>query len=100
MFSRADVEKAIHLGIDGIIVFNHDGRQLDAGQSIIKSLIKISTKYRDQLIVMMDGGICLDPDIARTMTSAAAFTFMGRPIMYGVSILDSKGVVSYHPFRF
>jgi L-lactate dehydrogenase (cytochrome) len=89
--SEYDTEEAIRLGLDGIIVSNHGGRQLDAGQSTIKPLSTIAEKYGDQIEVMMDSGIRSGPDIARTMASGAKFTFMGRSFMYGVSALGNKG---------
>tara|TARA_R110002033_G_scaffold171220_1_gene219018 strand:+ start:9413 stop:10561 length:1149 start_codon:yes stop_codon:yes gene_type:complete len=89
--SEYDAEEAIRLGIDGIIVSNHGGRQLDAGQSAIKPLATIAEKYGDQIEVMMDSGIRSGPDVARAMASGAKFTFMGRSFMYGVSALGKKG---------
>ncbi|WP_100612776.1 alpha-hydroxy acid oxidase [Confluentibacter lentus] len=89
--SEYDAEEAIGLGIDGIIVSNHGGRQLDAGQSTIKPLATIAEKYGDQIEVMMDSGIRSGPDVARAMASGAKFTFMGRSFMYGVSALGKKG---------
>lgn len=89
--SEADTEKAIRLGLDGIIVSNHGGRQLDAGESTIKPLTRIAEKYGDQLTVMMDSGMRSGPDIARTLASGAKFTFMGRSFMYGVSALANEG---------
>ncbi|MDY7393975.1 alpha-hydroxy acid oxidase [Aureibaculum sp. 2210JD6-5] len=89
--NEADAEKALRLGLDGIIVSNHGGRQLDAGESTIKPLARIAEKYGDKVTVMMDSGIRSGPDIARTMASGAKFTFMGRSFMYGVAALGSKG---------
>ncbi|MDJ0646850.1 MAG: alpha-hydroxy acid oxidase [Flavobacteriaceae bacterium] len=89
--SEADTEKAIKLGLDGIIVSNHGGRQLDAGQSTIKPLSIIAKKYGTQITVMMDSGLRSGPDVARAMASGAKFTFMGRSFMYGVSALGKKG---------
>ena len=89
--NEADAEKAMRLGLDGIIVSNHGGRQLDAGESTIKPLTRIAQKYGDKMTVMMDSGIRSGPDIARTMASGAKFTFMGRSFMYGVAALGAKG---------
>lgn len=86
-----DVEKSIALGLDGIIISNHGGRQLDAGESTIHSLQKIAHKYKGKTKIMIDGGIRSGPDIARMLASGAEFTFMGRPFMYGVSALGNKG---------
>lgn len=89
--SEEDTEKSIRLGLDGIIVSNHGGRQLDAGESTIRPLTRISAKYGDQIKVMMDGGMRSGPDIARSLASGAAFTFMGRSFMYGVGALGKQG---------
>ncbi|MFK7931951.1 MAG: alpha-hydroxy acid oxidase, partial [Saprospiraceae bacterium] len=89
--NEEDAEKAISLGLDGLIISNHGGRQLDAGQATIKPLTRIAKKYGDQITVMMDSGIRTGPDIARTLASGADFAFLGRSFMYGVAALGSKG---------
>jgi L-lactate dehydrogenase (cytochrome) len=89
--SEHDTQEAIRLGLDGIIVSNHGGRQLDAGQSTIKPLKTIAEKYGDKIEVMMDSGLRSGPDVARALASGAKFTFLGRSFMYGVSALGKKG---------
>jgi L-lactate dehydrogenase (cytochrome) len=89
--SAEDAEKAIQLGLDGIIISNHGGRQHDAGPSSIKSLQKIVPDYGDKIKIMMDSGLRTGPDIARTLARGAQFTFMGRTFMYGVAALGNKG---------
>ncbi|MBT5690216.1 MAG: alpha-hydroxy-acid oxidizing protein [Opitutae bacterium] len=89
--SEEDAQRAVDLGLDGIIVSNHGGRQLDAGQSAIKPLTDIAAKFKDKIKVMMDSGIRSGPDIARTLASGADFTFLGRTFMYGAAALGSKG---------
>lgn len=89
--NEVDVEIAIRLGMDGIIVSNHGGRQLDAGESAIKPLTRIAALYMDKIKIMMDSGLRSGPDIARAMASGAEFTFMGRSFMYGVSALGNMG---------
>ena len=86
-----DAEMAIRLGLDGIIISNHGGRQIDAGQSTIRSLTPIVEKYKGKIKIMLDSGIRTGPDIARAMASGAEFTFLGRTFMYGVSALGNKG---------
>lgn len=89
--SEEDAEKAKQLGMDGIIVSNHGGRQLDAGQSAIKALAGIQEKYAGKLKIMMDSGLRTGPDVARALASGAEFTFMGRSFMYGVAALGKNG---------
>jgi L-lactate dehydrogenase (cytochrome) len=87
----ADAEMAIRLGLDGIIVSNHGGRQLDAGESSIHSLQKIVQQCKDRIVIMMDSGIRSGPDVARAMAAGAEFTFLGRTFMYGVAALGAQG---------
>jgi L-lactate dehydrogenase (cytochrome) len=89
--SSADTEMAIRLGLDGIIVSNHGGRQLDAGQSSIKSLFPIMDQFKGKIKIMIDSGLRSGPDVARAMACGADFTFMGRTFMYGVSALANEG---------
>jgi L-lactate dehydrogenase (cytochrome) len=89
--SEQDTEMAIKLGLDGIIVSNHGGRQLDAGQSAIKSLTPIVEKYKGKIKIMMDSGVRSGPDVARTLATGADFAFMGRTFMYGVAALGNEG---------
>ena len=89
--SEEDTDEAIRLGLDGIIVSNHGGRQLDAGESAIRPLKSIAEKYGDKIEVMMDSGLRSGPDIARAIACGAKFTFMGRSFMYGTAALGKKG---------
>ncbi|WP_417443140.1 alpha-hydroxy acid oxidase [Joostella sp.] len=89
--TESDAELAIKMGFDGIIVSNHGGRQLDAGESTIRPLTRIAEKYGDQITVMMDSGIRSGPDIARTIASGASFTFLGRLFMYSVAAMGEEG---------
>lgn len=86
-----DMEKAIELGLDGAIVSNHGGRQLDSGQSTIKPLKALADKYKEKITIMMDSGIRSGPDIASALACGADFTFLGRSPMYGVAALGEKG---------
>ena len=89
--SAHDVEKAYQLGLDGVIISNHGGRQVDVGQATIDSLKDIAPLYKDKLTMMMDSGIRGGADVARVMACGADFSFLGRTFMYGVSALGKKG---------
>ncbi|MFY0606514.1 MAG: alpha-hydroxy-acid oxidizing protein [Cyclobacteriaceae bacterium] len=89
--SQEDVDKCVKMGIDGVIVSNHGGRQLDHGESAIESLRPIVDKYKGQIKIMMDSGIRTGPDIASSLAAGAEFTFLGRSFMYGVSALGKNG---------
>ena len=89
--SCEDMEKAVNLGIDGVIVSNHGGRQLDAGESTIKPLAEISREFKGKTTIMMDSGIRSGSDVACSVASGAEFTFMGRSFMYGVAAMGKTG---------
>ena len=89
--NEQDAEDCVRLGVDGIIVSNHGGRQLDAGESTIKPLVRLAKKFGEQMTVMMDSGIRSGPDIARSIASGAGFAFLGRVFMYGVGALGHQG---------
>jgi L-lactate dehydrogenase (cytochrome) len=86
-----DAEIAAARGLDGIIVSNHGGRQLDAGQSSIRALGDIVESVGTRMTVMLDSGIRSGPDIARAIASGARFTFLGRAFMYAAAALGDRG---------
>ena len=89
--SLADVEAAHNIGVDGVIVSNHGGRQHDAGEATVTALSRISKEFKGKLTLMMDSGIRGGADVGRAMASGADFTFLGRSFMYGVGALGNKG---------
>ena len=89
--TEEDAAMAIKLGLDGLIVSNHGGRQLDAGQSSIHSLEPIVRQCAGKIKIMLDSGLRSGPDIARVLASGAEFTFLGRAFMYGVAALGRSG---------
>ena len=92
-----DAELAIKHGLDGMIVSNHGGRQLDRGESTIKPLQRLAPEFGHKIKIMMDSGIRSGADIASTVASGAAFTFLGRTPMYGVCALGKYG--GHHTFE-
>jgi len=91
--TEEDMAEAIELGVDGVIVSNHGGRQIDAGESSIRSLIGLlkNPTYKSKLKIMLDGGIRSGVDLARAHAVGSDFNFMGRPFMYGVGALGDEG---------
>lgn len=89
--TEEDAETALGLGVDGFIVSNHGGRQLDAGQSTIKPLTELAKKFGHRTTIMLDSGLRSGPDVACALASGAKFTFMGRSFMYGVGALGKDG---------
>lgn len=89
--SEEDAAMSLRLGLDGMILSNHGGRQLDAGESSIRTLGPILKNYRGKIKIMLDSGVRSGPDIARALASGAEFVFLGRSFMYGVAALGDQG---------
>jgi L-lactate dehydrogenase (cytochrome) len=89
--SVEDVEASIRLGLDGVIVSNHGGRQLDAGQSAVRSLGPIVAQCKGRIKIMMDSGVRTGPDVGRAIACGAEFTFLGRSFMYAIAALGNGG---------
>jgi len=94
LISEQDVLDAIKLGADGVVISNHGGRQLDAGESPVLTTQSLSAKYKDQIKIFMDSGIQNGTNIASALASGAEFTFLGRTFVYGVGALGKYG--GYH----
>jgi L-lactate dehydrogenase (cytochrome) len=86
-----DAELALKLGADGLIVSNHGGRQLDAGESTIRSLAALAPDFGHKTTLMLDSGVRSGPDVASALATGAKFVFMGRSFMYGVGALGHRG---------
>ena len=86
-----DAEIAVKHGLDGMIVSNHGGRQLDRGQSTLVPMYKLVPEFASKLKVMMDGGMYSGADIAASLACGADFVFMGRTPMFGVCALGQFG---------
>ena len=86
-----DAEMAMQLGLDGMVVSNHGGRQLDAGEASINSFMRLVENYGSKTTLMVDSGLRSGPDIARVMAAGAQFAFLGRAFMYSVAALGNAG---------
>ncbi len=89
--SLEDIKISEKLGLDGVIISNHGGRQIDIGESTVNSLKRIKRNYNGKMKIMMDSGIRDGADIARVLACDAEFTFLGRTFMYSVSALGKRG---------
>ncbi|KAF8432694.1 FMN-dependent dehydrogenase [Boletus edulis BED1] len=95
----SDAEKATAMGIEGIIVSNHGGRQVDGAIGSLDALDMImrSRKVRaaqrsGKLTVLFDSGIRTGSDIIKALAIGAQGVLIGRPFMYGLAIAGQEGV--------
>jgi lactate 2-monooxygenase len=86
-----DAELALQHGVDGIIVSNHGGRQVDGAVAALDALVEI----RDALpeaVVLMDGGIRSAADVLKAMALGADAVLLGRPYAYALAVGGQRGV--------
>ncbi|MET0657471.1 MAG: FMN-dependent L-lactate dehydrogenase LldD [Steroidobacteraceae bacterium] len=91
-----DVEDAITartLGVDGIVVSNHGGRQLDGVPSTVRALPPIIDTLGDSLPVLVDGGIRSGLDVVRMLALGARGILLGRAWVYALAAAGEAGVV-------
>ncbi len=87
-----DSKKLADLGVDGIILSNHGGRQLDRAPVPFWLLPEVVREVGKDLDVTMDTGIMHGADIVAAMAMGAKFTFIGRAYLYGLMAGGEAGV--------
>lgn len=87
-----DARLALGHGVDGLVVSNHGGRQLDASPSSISALPKVVDSVSDRIPVFLDSGVRSSTDIIRAQALGARAVFIGRPVLYGLASRGEEGV--------
>lgn len=87
----ADARLAVDLGVDGIIVSNHGGRQLDAAPAPLDMLAAVLAAVPATLPVMLDSGVRRGSDVLIALCLGARFTFVGRPVLHGAAAAGLAG---------
>ena len=82
----------VSLGVDGVVVSNHGGRNLDGVASAISALPRIVDAAAGDLDVLVDGGIRRGVDVVRALALGAKAVLIGRPYMYGLAAGGQRGV--------
>ncbi len=91
VLAREDVRIARESGVDGIMVSNHGGRQLDGTISPLRALPGAVAEAGD-MAIMMDSGIRRGSDVLKALALGAHFVFVGRPFLYAAAIAGEAGV--------
>ncbi|KAJ6025867.1 hypothetical protein N7444_013546 [Penicillium canescens] len=87
-----DVLKAIHYGLDGVIISNHGGRQLDGVPATIDALAECAPVAKGRIKIAIDSGIRRGADIFRALALGADFCFIGRIPIWGLAYDGQNGV--------
>jgi len=87
-----DALEAHKIGMDGIIVSNHGGRQVDGSVSSIEMLPAIAQAIKDKIPIILDSGIRGGADTFKALALGAKAVCIGRPYVYGLATAGEKGV--------
>jgi L-lactate dehydrogenase (cytochrome)/(S)-mandelate dehydrogenase len=87
-----DARRAADIGVDGIIVSNHGGRQLDRAPASLEALPAIRKAVGDRVTIMLDSGVRRGADILIALALGARFVFCGRATLYGAAAGGIPGV--------
>lgn len=86
-----DAAKAVSVGLDGIIVSNHGGRQFNGAPASIDALPAIVGKVGNKTKILFDSGVRTGLDLMRALHLGADFVLLGRAFVYGVAALGKYG---------
>jgi len=92
ILTAEDAVLAVEHGVEGIIVSNHGGRQLDGVPASIESLAEVVEAVDGRCEVYLDGGIRRGTDILKALALGARAVLVGRPVLWGLAVNGAEGV--------
>jgi L-lactate dehydrogenase (cytochrome) len=87
-----DARLAVECGVDGIVVSNHGGRQLDGAPASLDALVEVAEAVGDQVELLVDGGVRHGTDVIKARALGARAVLVGRPWLYGLAAAGEAGV--------
>ncbi|MER9685074.1 alpha-hydroxy acid oxidase [Mesorhizobium sp. M0139] len=88
----SEAAEAVARGIDGIIVSNHGGRQLDGAAASLDALTAVVAAVAGRIPVLIDGGIRRGSDVVKALALGASCCLIGRPQLWGLAVAGEEGV--------
>jgi L-lactate dehydrogenase (cytochrome)/(S)-mandelate dehydrogenase len=88
----AEAQAALDHGIDGLVVSNHGGRQLDGAPASIDALPAVVEAIGGRIPVLVDGGVRRGADVVKALALGAAACLLGRPQLWGLAVAGEAGV--------
>jgi isopentenyl diphosphate isomerase/L-lactate dehydrogenase-like FMN-dependent dehydrogenase len=92
VLSADDAERAQDAGVDGIVVSNHGGRQVDNALAALDALVDVVDRVGDRTPVLMDSGVRSGADVFTALALGAQAVLVGRPYVYGLALAGADGV--------
>ena len=87
-----DARRAVNAGVDGIVVSNHGGRQLDSVPSTVRALPAVVDAVGDEVEVLADGGVRTGLDVVKMVAMGARAVLVGRAWAWAVAARGEAGV--------
>lgn len=87
-----DARKALQSGIDGLVVSNHGGRQIDGEIASLDALPAVAEAVNGKIPVLFDSGIRGGADVFKALALGATAVCLGRPYVYGLAVAGQRGV--------
>jgi lactate 2-monooxygenase len=87
-----DALRARECGVDGIVVSNHGGRQVDGAVAALDALVEVRDVLGPEAVVLMDSGIRRGADVLKALALGADAVLLGRPYAYGLAVGGQEGV--------
>ena len=87
-----DARKAVDYGMDGMIISNHGGRQVDGSISTFEALPKIAEAINKRIPILLDSGVRGGADVFKALALGASAVCIGRPYVYGLTLAGEEGV--------
>lgn len=91
VLASEDARRAVECGVDGIVVSNHGGRQLDTMPATIDALPGIVAAVGPEIEVLLDSGVRRGTDVLKALALGASAVLVGRPYMWGLAAADEAG---------
>ena len=92
VLTAEDAVRAFDAGVDGIVVSNHGGRQVDGAVASLDALVEVRAAVGPDAPVLMDGGIRGGADVLKALALGANAVLLGRPYVYGLAVGGQPGV--------
>lgn len=92
LLDPADASRAAALGVDGVVVSNHGGRQLDGAVPATAVLPAVRAAVGEEVKVLLDGGIQDGLDVLKAIGLGADAVLLGRSVLYGLAVAGEAGV--------
>jgi isopentenyl diphosphate isomerase/L-lactate dehydrogenase-like FMN-dependent dehydrogenase len=92
ILSAEDARLAVEHGVDGIVVSNHGGRQLDGVPASIEALPEVAEAVAGRAGVLLDSGVRRGTDVLKALALGARAVLLGRPFMWGLAVDGERGV--------